>query len=178
MPQSLDIQSILPFGINRGYALGEVFQYFPEYVEWIMQKNDSWFVEKPRILIEQIKPTPFHGNEVFERLLDKYPILKDNCNGVPFQYNSLQYAKAVISEFKIKLEPFEDYYYRIMSAAKDFHEQQYEIESKLYALNPELYPAPERTLINVEVVSFDFSQEAYAANELKRQKSSTDEICF
>ncbi len=54
----------LMFGKNKGHSLADIYQYQPDYIEWLMEYLPDFVIELSEF--EQLpKPTPYAGNIVF-----------------------------------------------------------------------------------------------------------------
>lgn len=172
--QALNINSVLPFGINKGYTLREVFLLFPEYVEWVMENHSSIFIINPEYLPKEINPTPFNGSLIVEDLLNNFPILRNECKGIPYKHNSIVYAKKVMEEFNLILDTYEVNYIKTMQRAYEFYEIEYQLDMEAHRAQPDLFPIPQKKELpkKIEPVFFDFSERAYNNNNIKRNKLS------
>jgi hypothetical protein len=109
----LSTEYVMPFGINTGFTLSEIYHYLPQYIEWLIEYQDKFeinpdeFEQLPNPVKYQ-KEVPFNATAK-EKILRAGVRLKHNGsiekikasdNLVPFKYHFPEKFKEILRKKK------------------------------------------------------------------------------
>jgi hypothetical protein len=100
---------LMPFGINQGCTIEEIYKLTPQYLGWLMTDTNLCFNIKSFSFLPE--PTPFFQDEIirakFRRIYNKDYL--EPINEIKYAVNSVPYAKAAIELLKITPKPYSYY---------------------------------------------------------------------
>lgn len=88
-------QDILTFGKNNGYTLAEIYQYQPNYIEWLIEYKPEFLIDTKEF--EQLpKPTPYTDKLKFSET--------EEWNILPIGPNVIEKLKNMNIEKRIEID--------------------------------------------------------------------------